>query len=154
MTLPATYCTVGDVLTNYPPIGSATTITSAQIAEAIGAVQARVDGKLARRYAVPFSPAPPLIQAITCDLSVYRLHRRLFTQQSQNKSDWPDRWKETEDQLCGLADGTILLTTGSGTVIEATGETMQPWSSTAGLAPTMTEGRWEDMQVDPRKVES
>ncbi len=154
MPLPASYATVANVLATYPPVGSVTAITSSQIAEAIGAEQAHVDARLAQRYAVPFSPVPPLIETIVRDLTVYRLlAHRMFTQHGENKSEWVDAWKERADgYLKGLADGAMALVSGSGTVIDAATAEAQVWSSTAANSATFNEGRWEAQAVDCEKA--
>lgn len=150
MTLVASYTTVGRVLAHYPPIGSVTTITSSHIAETIGATQAEINGRLAGRYTVPFGAVPPLIEAITLDLSVHSLlSKRIFTQDRPNATTWLTAWARSFETLDQLAAGSIPLVSGSGTSMPAaTGELTVGgivWSNTMANTPTMNEGPWVDM---------
>lgn len=152
MTLPCSYSTVGKVFDTYPMMGSVTNITSAHIAGAIGAEQAFVDAKLAARYAIPFSPVPPLLETIVTDLATFRLlTQRVFTQERMNQSTWPDAFKRGIEMLEDLATGSMALVSGSGTVIAetagATIDTAYPWSNTMASTPTMNEGDWFAMTV-------
>lgn len=152
MTLPCSYSTVGKVFDTYPMIGSVTNITSSHIAGAIGAEQVFVEAKLAARYAIPFSPVPPLIETIVTDLATFRLlTQRVFTQERMNASVWPDAFKRGIEVLDALAAGSMALVSGSGTVIAETAgttiDTAMPWSNQMNSEMTFDEGDWEFMHV-------
>jgi phage gp36-like protein len=119
MTLPASYCTMEQVVGRYPPIGSSTAVTSAQIADLIGTEQAIIDGRLASRYTVPFSPVPPLIEAICGDLAALRLvsTRLIKTGDEDVHEIMTARWKHSAELLDQLACGSLYLPTGSGTIL-------------------------------------
>lgn len=152
MALPASYATVGDVLSRYPPIGSVSAISSSQVALAIGATQARIDSVLSQRYAVPFSPLPPVIEMIAGDLACLRLVETrilVMTQQGQTTKVmmWTQQLQASADLLASLASGKTPLITGSGTVMgqTATGAG-EVWSSTMSNTPTFIGQDWADVQ--------
>lgn len=151
MTLPCSYSTVAKVLDTFPMIGSVTAITSAHVAGAIGAEQAFVDGKMAGRYATPFSPVPPLLETIVTDLACYRLlTQRVFTQERMNESAWPDAFKRGMALLDALSAGSMSLVSGSGTVIGESAAAQisgEVWSSTQTTSPTFGQGDWFEMRV-------
>jgi phage gp36-like protein len=119
MTLPASYCTVEAVVGRYPPIGSSTAVTSAQIADLIGTEQAIIDGRLAQRYAVPFSAVPPLIEAIVGDLVALRLvgSRLIKAGDEDAFKIMTARWQHSCKLLDQIAVGSLYLPTGSGTIL-------------------------------------
>ena len=83
--------------------------TDSATVDALNAHIRRVDdlinGKLARRYSVPFTTTtvPPLVRTIAEDLTAGFLFRSLFTRDSQNRNDWTEdlmkRSYETLDQI-------------------------------------------------------
>lgn len=141
------YATVPAVLAHYPPIGSLSTISSAYIATQLSHTQAEIDARLAGRYVVPFSPIPPLIEAMALDMTVHAiLTRRVFTGERTNTSQWPDAWRRSFDLLDRVATGDIPLVTSSGALItQASTGGGEVWSNTMANTPTMNEGPWVDM---------
>lgn len=93
-----------------------------------------INGKLARRYTVPFTTTavPPLVRTIAEDLSAGMLFRSLFTRDSQNKNNWSDdmldRAMELLDQISiyeiDLADtaGALVAERNIGSIIDSTTE--------------------------------
>jgi phage gp36-like protein len=137
--LPASYSTVADVIGRYPPMGSVTAISSAHVANAIGAEQARIDGMLGGRYQTPFIPTPPVIEMIAGDLAILRLvdTRVLLLQQTRAATDWTAPWRHSFDLLTALATGKIDLITASGTIIPQLPRIFgELWSSTQTSTPT------------------
>lgn len=154
MTLPASYTTVEKVLTTYPPMGSVTNITSAQIANIIGEQQAVIDAKLAHLYAVPFSPVPPVIEAIVDDLVAYRLLTTRVRERSRT-GEFPEHFRYAQLMLEALAAGSVTVLTSSGTMWARSSDQDsvrgEVWSDTMTYDPTMNEGRWEKMVIDTDK---
>ena len=152
MPLPASYATVADIMSRYPPVGSVTAITSAQIAVAIAATQARIDSILSQRYAVPFSPLPPIIEVICGDLACLRLiETRILVSFQQGQpmkiGAWENGLRASEKTLEMLACGKTPLVSGSGTVIGQTGPGAgEVWSSTMTNTPTFIGQDWPDVQ--------
>lgn len=150
-TLACSYSTVADVFAAYPMIGSVTAIGSAGVALAISTQQARIDARLAGRYAVPFADAPPVISSIATQLAVHQLlTQRVFTGERGATSEWPDAaWKWAIDMLDALSAGSAFLISGSGTIVEttiaATGAMGEVWSDTMCNTPVMNRGEWAEM---------
>ena len=144
MTLPASYTTVDQVYERYPMMGSVTAITSLHVLSAIGAVQAKIDAVLSRRYAVPFDPLPPVIAVIAGDLVTLRLFETRVMgnpgkalDQAQAK-EWTEQWRGSGKLLDQLAKGEIQLPSGSGTLVDQTASgTGEVWSNTSTTTPSL-----------------
>lgn len=137
MTLVASYCTVEAVIGRYPPVGSTTAITSAQIADLIGTEQALIDGRLGARYAVPFSPVPPMVEAICGDLAALRLvGSRLIRSGDEDTFEiMVARWKHSEKLLELIATGSMQIPTASGTLLTSN-YAAELWSNVGVNTPT------------------
>lgn len=72
--------------------------------------EAEVDGRLAPKYTVPFSPAPYLVQDLCIDLAYYKATIRQEGSKIIGES--------LEKRFKAIIDGTLLLTTSAGTVAE------------------------------------
>lgn len=153
MSLPASYCSVSDVLALAPSIGSLSTVTSVHIGGEIGKVQASIDAKLARRYSVPFASAPPIIVAIATDLSAKSiLEKRVYNTNRTADEKLVTGYEWAMDMLDALACGSATLVDSAGAIVSGRTDTAQVWSST-DYNPTMHEGAWADMVVDPDKLD-
>lgn len=82
----------------------------------IAAAEAEVDARLAVRYTVPFSPAPPLVQSIVTDLAYCKMTIR------QPEAE-PLR-EQVKELLAELVAGTLLLVDADGAVLQAGGATL------------------------------
>jgi len=152
--LPITYCTVDDMLTTLPEIGSVSTVTSAILAHYAGRAEAEINGRISARYVVPVSPVPPILNAIAIDLSIYYTLGRKPLVGSQSKSDpWLEKFKESRDLLMDIANGVVPLVDDAGTVIEASTTQGPFWSNKESYNPTFYEGEPEDWGTDATKVE-
>ena len=148
------FTTVSAMLVTLPGVSSSTNATSAQLAVFAERAESVMNAKLAKRYALPFVVAPPVLQTIATELAVYNfLTRRVFTQEKQNRSEWPDRYKEAMDLLDEIVSGEFPLIDAAGVVIGATTSQIQIWSNTMWFRPTMTEDDAESQFVDPDKLE-
>jgi phage gp36-like protein len=152
MTLPMSYCAVTDVFATLPFVNSSTNVTSAVVAHHGGRVQSIINAKLAARYAVPFSPVPPIIETIQNDLTCYFvLAGNTIMANSLKDSPWPAVYKDQMQMLNDIASGKILMTTGSGTVISQSTEQSLTQSSNEAYQPTFWEGDPEITFIDPQK---
>jgi phage gp36-like protein len=72
----------------------------------LGYAEAEVDARLAVKYTVPFSPAPPLVKDLAIDLTYFRMTIR------QKGSELIKEF--IDERFAGLIGGTITLTDSSG----------------------------------------
>jgi phage gp36-like protein len=90
---------------------------------------------------------------LSTDIALYRLlTRRMFTQEQINKSDWPDRYKESLDTLDKLVEGELQLLTTSGDLIAPAQASAQAWSNTQTYEPTFNELPMEMQDVDANEM--
>lgn len=154
MALPASYCNVQDIFEVVPSIGSHSSITSAYIAAEIGRTQAMIDGRLAARYSVPFSPVPHLIEAIAVDLSAKAIiEKRIFSTNRTADDKMLTGFEHAMKLLSAVASGTVSLVDSAGSIVAGRADVAQIWSSTDDYAPTMHSGEWADMVQDPDRLD-
>lgn len=155
MTLPASYCTVADIFSVVPGIGSDSRVTSDFVALEIGKTQARINVALAPRYSVPFSSAPPIIQAIATDLTAKAiLEKTIFATNRQADDKLITGFEWAADLLASISSGTATLVDSAGSAVTERSTTNVIWSSTQDYLPTMHEGEWGDMVQDPDKLDA
>lgn len=106
-----------DVTNRYPDFAKGPDATLAEAAF-VPQAEAEVDGRLAPKYSVPFSPAPYLIKDLCVDLAYYKA---TIKQESSKLI-----YENLEARFKAIIDGTLLLTTSAG-VVGATGN--QAWAS-------------------------
>lgn len=153
-TLPMSYCTVEQMLTTLPEVGSISTVTSAILGHYGGRAEAEINARLGNRYVVPFTSCPPIITAIAIDLGLYYTLGRKPLVGSQSKSDpWFEKFKESREMLKELAAGTMALVDSAGQVISQRTDIAPAWSSTMNYKPTFYEGEPEYWDVDPSKID-
>lgn len=155
-TFAVSYTNVETVHEALPEIKTqALNITSAEIAREAGQVEALINAKIARFYALPFAYDVPLLTGIATDLTCYNLLvKRLFTAGVPEGSPWPDRWKEAMEILDSVAAGETPLLTASLAVIAGSTETAEAWSLTQDYSPTYYESdETTDFEIDPDRTE-
>ena len=148
------YTSVTRIYSLEPIVGSASDLTSAQLADSfIAAAEAEINAQLARRYTVPVAGTIPLLQTIADDIAVYRvLSRRLFSQDQLKDSTWPAAFKESMDTLEKIASGEVLLVDSSGTVISQRGAIATAATNHDDYLPTFHDGgSWLDQVKDSDK---
>ena len=97
-----------------------------------------INGKIAKRYSVPFTSTaiPPLVRTIAEDLTAGFLFRSLFTRDSQNRNDWTeDLMKRAYEMLDQIADGEIDLADTSGALLSERDSTNKIDISTENYYP-------------------
>lgn len=75
--------------------------------------EAEVDGRLAPKYTVPFSPAPYLVQDLCIDVAYYKATIRQEGSKVLGES--------LEQRFKAIIDGTLLLTNSGGAIIQESG---------------------------------
>lgn len=146
------YTTVDRIIEEYPMINSMTTVSSLSILNQISNAEAEINGRIARLYTVPVVDAPQLT-AIATDFTMYRILRRVFTQERLKNSDWPASFKDASDLLKDIASGKAHLTTSSGDLVAGRTDVSQVWTNKIDYEPTFDEHGRYDQIVDPDKVE-
>jgi len=78
-----------------------------------------INGILAKAYAVPFSPVPPLMKQVANDLSVYFFVEAMYTSQKPNLDEFYTKLKERVDALLeSILNGDMALINEDGTVVQ------------------------------------
>lgn len=132
------FTSVSAMLNTLPGVSSSTNATSAQLMLFAERAESVISAKLAKRYAIPFTATfqpTSILHDIATDLACYKfLTRRVFTSERANKSEWPDRFKESMDLLDEIACGQIPLLDSSGGLIPESGQIVI-WSNTMHCRP-------------------
>lgn len=82
--------------------------------EAIADADAEIDGYLAKRYDVPMSPAPRVLNKFSKDIAVYNLMSRIGIDEQDRDKTYLNRYNAAVKFLEGVAKGTISIGTGAG----------------------------------------
>ena len=154
-TFPVSYTTVSDVLNTLPAINSISNIVSADIAYYAGKVESKMNAKLAKGFALPFTSNINVLTTLSTDLTCYEIMaKRIFTQGFSKDSPWPDRFKEADDMLDDIVSGKVPLLDSSSEIIETkdTGNFLVK-SNTQDYNPTMTEMDDTLSTIDPDKLD-
>ena len=111
------YAVQSDIQMVFPSLTSA---VQANLADAIIAAQrwadGRINGRLANRFAVPFSPVPDLIKADSSLLCAAFLWRSVFSRDDPRIKTPADTWeKMAMDDLDLLLSGEMTLSDATGT---------------------------------------
>lgn len=153
-----TYATVANVLALMPSIGSATSITSASIAQYLNDAEAEINGKVVQRYTLPFSSTPPLLTTLetrmaTADLLTLRAMAQ-FNASDQKGNTFFDRLKEARKTLDAIAGGFVQLVDSAGALIAERTDVLEVWSNNQNFNPTMTEAHVTQMPQDSSKIDT
>ncbi len=76
---------------------------------AIGDADAEIDGYLAKRYAVPLSPAPKVINKFSKDIAIYNLFSRIGIDESTEQKTYLNRYNAAIKFLTLVAEGKVSL---------------------------------------------
>lgn len=113
-----------------------------------------IDGRLAKRYDVPFtqSTTPPIINDISANLAAYRVLKRLKIEVSEDEEDYARTfYNDGMRMLKELDTGKTEILDNSGNIIEPLNETGIV-SSTSGYQPTFNEGDEVEWHTDADKL--
>lgn len=139
-----------------PDIGSASTITSAQLAVVAAQAEAVVLSALADRYTLPDSTSIPLLDGLVTDLAIYRLFsRRMYvTLDAKQRSGIEALYTEATALLAAIATGRVPLVDASGVALAPKGDATLLHSTTMGYTPTWSELPTGDHVLDPDKLDA
>ena len=109
-------------------------------------------------FGAPFGPAniPPIVKTVSIDISGHFVMRTLFTQESQNKSEWTGTLYSNAMKILGeLVNGKMLLLDSTGAVIEMTEIEAESdiKSNTEGYSPTFAEDIEVNQTLDSDKLD-
>lgn len=79
------------------------------VQEAIADADAEIDGYLAKRYDVPMSPAPRVLNKFSKDIAVYNLMSRIGIDEQDRDKTYLNRYNAAVKFLEGVAKGTISI---------------------------------------------
>lgn len=77
------------------------------IEEAIGDADGEIDGYLAKRYPVPLSPSPKVLNKFSKDIAVYNLFSRAGIDEGEKEKNYLNRYKAAVRFLENVAKGVI-----------------------------------------------
>ena len=148
------YSDNGKVRDLFPKLDEIKSLSVKQVDFFIDQAEPIINGKLAVRYTVPFSPVPPLIESLTTEYALLKLLDRFFTQEKPSKSEWREIRKEDLDEtLNGLADGSISLVSSAGEIIAQRTDIGGIASDTKDYTPTFSHRTEEGQEVDPDRLD-
>lgn len=78
---------------------------------AIADADAEIDGYLSKRYAVPLSPAPRVINKFSKDIAVYNLFSRIGIDESTDQKTYLNRYNAAIKFFELVADGKVSIGT-------------------------------------------
>lgn len=117
------YCTVADMALKIPEnviislsndSTGATAIDAENVADAIAAADAEIDGYIAFVKTVPLDPVPPLIKDMSAIMAIWNLHKRKYF----NSDVWKDAYEHCQKILLRIAEGKLVLN--DATAVDAT----------------------------------
>ncbi len=82
------------------------------VEEAVADADAEIDGYLARRYDVPMSPAPRVLNKFSKDIAAYNLMSRIGIDEQDRDKTYLNRYNAAVRFLEGVAKGMISIGTG------------------------------------------
>ena len=80
---------------------------------AIADADAEIDGYLAKRYSVPLSPAPRVLNKFSKDIAVYNLFSRVGIDEGSEEKNYLNRYQAAVKFLTLVAEGKVSLGAGS-----------------------------------------
>ena len=79
------------------------------IESAIEDADAEIDGYLAKRYAVPISPAPRVLNKFSKDIAIYNLYSRLGIDEGTEEKNYLNRYNAAVKFLTLVAEGKVSI---------------------------------------------
>ena len=80
---------------------------------AIADADAEIDGYLAKRYAVPFSPVPRVLNKFSKDIAIYNLFSRMGIDESTDQKTYLNRYNAAVKFLTLVAEGKVSIGAGN-----------------------------------------
>lgn len=145
------YCTYTAIMTINPMLPQTDTaagwsVTVATISQHITRADGIIDSYVGRRYALPLSPVPPSIRAMSQDMVSYYTYRSFFTQDNHNRTEYfEELYRQAREDLEKIRDGAMDLfdTAGSDMTVKS--------SDTQSLLDSTTKNYQSFFDVDDPK---
>jgi phage gp36-like protein len=142
--LPASYSSVQLVWDGAPFISSISQISSSYVASKIGEVEAEINAKISKRYAIPLTVECPILTAIATREAIYQiaLSRALihFPPLQQGRHPLYIQHLADQNMVNAIVTGSMQLVGVDGTTIDADTGNMELWSTTMNIIPTFNKG--------------
>jgi phage gp36-like protein len=121
----------------------------------IAKAEGMINGRLAKKYTVPFSPAPQQVKSMAQDLSFYYIMRRFYTQHAKkDENSWLENYREgVIEELKAINDGSAVIIDNSGSIIDVRTDQQQLWSDVEDYNPTMDNRNEIAQRIDPERIE-
>ncbi len=137
----------------------ANTATTALIDSHIARADSLIDGKCARRYAVPFATTststPPLIHTLSQDIASFFTYRSKFTGDGANRFAYLDDLMSTAMKtLDEIQQGLIDVVGATGIVISEDASDSKIYSSNQDFTPIFDVDDETSWRVDPDRIDS
>lgn len=117
----ATFTSLLTIVPGLPQTTTSTpayTATGAIITAHITRAESLINAKIAKRYSVPISPAPPLLTALTEDITAYYTYRSVYSQDNHNRLEYFEELKKDAfATLEMIREGDVDLVNSAGSVI-------------------------------------
>lgn len=101
---------IGDAYIEDP--GKREELAGPVIRAAIADADAEIDGYLAKRYRVPVTPAPRILNKLSKDIAVYNLYSRTGIDESSEEKNYLNRYRAAIDFLKLVAGGKASIGAG------------------------------------------
>lgn len=126
--------------------------SDADIAILITDADNEINSKLASKYSVPFSTTPPIIKTLSKTIAAYYVMRDLFTNDSQNKNEWTDSYKDALRTLEKMSKGEYIVLDSSGAELAKSAEVLK--SNHQDHHTTFDVDKPEDWSQDDDKLDA
>ena len=90
-------------------------LNSAVLGRALGDAEAEIDSYLGKRYQLPLSTVPPVLQRLCCDMARYHLHTLVASETVRQ------RYEDAVSLLKKIASGDVELPTAAPLVVTTSG---------------------------------
>ena len=144
------YCTAAQVRELLPKV-TTTALGNTAVEAMIARAEAYINGKLACRYTVPFTTVPPLITTLATEIAAYFVMRTLFTQDSQNQSEWTVTFMEAMKMLDDIVTGKCVIVNTSGAEVSFSADPVS--SNNQEYTPVFDVDEVENSVIDPDLLE-
>jgi len=153
------YTTNTSVILEFPIFPQTSTVsryteTSLLITEKIDRAESIINGYLGRRYTVPFSPVPPVVETMSINLAAHYTFVAKFSSDSHNTNDWVTDLKvDVMTQLEDYRDRKMDIVNTDGAVLPEKNADSRVVSNTQSYYPTPDLDTVTSWEIDPDRLD-